>query len=190
MANTEKYPEVNASLGRDEWPTWLLVVVVYSSWWGLLEIYGSAHPMLAGPLLVVIIALHTSVQHELLHGHPTRFDWLNGLLAYPPLALIFPYPVYRASHIEHHNNQVLTLPGIDPESYYVSPSSWDISGPIRRFYHDRYMTVLGRLLLGPATSIIKLIPAMAQDLIVGGFVQKLTWVTHLILIAALLTFDT
>ena len=84
-----------------EWPTWLLIVGVYGSWWAVLANYWLLGPVLSVVLLTVIIAVHMSLQHELLHGHPTRSVAFNGLLAYPPLALLFPYPIYRATHIAH-----------------------------------------------------------------------------------------
>ena len=35
------------------------------------------------------------MQHEALHGHPTRYQWLNDQLGYASLWLWLPYRVYR-----------------------------------------------------------------------------------------------
>ena len=53
-----------------------------------------------GPVLFVLIAaplvtLHSSLQHEALHGHPTRSAALNEALVFPPLGLLFPIAASR-----------------------------------------------------------------------------------------------
>ena len=133
-------------------------------------------------LLVLIGALHGSLQHELLHGHPTRFTWLNGALGYVPIALLFPYSIYRREHIAHHNNATLTLPGIDPESYYVSRDTWISSGPFARAYYLFRMTLLGRLLCGPAHTAVSLSRTLLNDMIVGSMLQRSAWLSHLSLV--------
>ncbi|MET5115750.1 fatty acid desaturase, partial [Burkholderia pseudomallei] len=65
-----------------------------------------------------------SLQHELLHGHPTRSARVNKLLGYPPLAVWYPYTLYRDTHLEHHRDEDQTAPGIDPESNYVPLAHW------------------------------------------------------------------
>mgnify|MGYP000361042673 CR=1 FL=1 len=74
-----------------------------------------------------------SLQHELIHGHPTRLAWFNQLLGTLPLAVWYPYGVYRDSHLAHHRNHLLTHPEDDPESYYVTAESWQkIQKDLRR----------------------------------------------------------
>jgi len=48
-----------------------------------------------------------SLQHEIIHGHPTRKRWLNNLIGQWPLALWLPFENYRHSHLAHHNDEVL-----------------------------------------------------------------------------------
>ena len=61
----------------------------------------------------------------------------------------------------HHNNAILTLPGIDPESYYVSHRTWMASGVCMRAYYRFRVTLLGRFLCGSSAycSITKRHPA-------------------------------
>ena len=42
----------------------------------------------ATPPLILLGAWHLSLQHELLHGHPTRSAFVNKLLGYPPPTFI------------------------------------------------------------------------------------------------------
>ena len=184
MPNT-RISSINITTRTMEWPTWFLIVGVYGAWWLSLLFYSQTNALIA-PLLVVVIALHTSVQHELLHGHPTRSVWFNSLLAYPSLSLLFPYMLYRESHIAHHNNQVLTLPGVDPESYYVSQKTWDNSSALKRAYYTTYKTVLGRLLFGPSSTFLSLLSQMMRDLINGTWKRKIMWLSHLVSVALIL----
>jgi len=41
-----------------------------------------------------------------------------------PLSLWLPSIAYRRNHLVHHNNERLTDPLDDPESYYSDPESW------------------------------------------------------------------
>ncbi|MGO4610772.1 hypothetical protein AB4142_31040, partial [Variovorax sp. 2RAF20] len=72
--------------GRSEWPTWLLLIGVYAAWFGVLLASAWLGLWLSTLLLIPIVVLWMSVQHELLHGHPTRFTSLNKLLGYAPFA--------------------------------------------------------------------------------------------------------
>ena len=100
---------------RLELPTWLIGIAVYGGW-GLTTWYYHALPWwLVLPLGAWFVSWHGSLQHEALHGHPTRWPWLNALFACPPLWLWLPYMLYRESHIAHHDEDVLTSPTEDPE---------------------------------------------------------------------------
>ena len=76
-------------------------------------------------------AWHMSLQHEIIHGHPTRKRWINNLIGQWPLALWLPFENYRHSHLAHHNDERLTDPLDDPESYYWRQEDWDASRPFR-----------------------------------------------------------
>ena len=112
-----------------EWPTWLLVILVYPAWM-ILTLYWSSVP---GWLLCLVggftVALHSSLQHELIHGHPTRNTVLNLTLGWPPLSLWLPLELYCESHMRHHLSD-LTHPESDPESFYVRKRDW---GALRRW---------------------------------------------------------
>lgn len=110
------------------------------------------HDALPWPLVLVGFALlggwYMSLQHEVLHGHPTPWAALNTAIAFPPISLWLPYRVYRESHLLHHEVE-LTKPGVDPESFYVSPEQWEAASSLRRLVLRVNRTFVGRLTIGP-----------------------------------------
>ena len=169
-----------------EWPTWVLIISVYSSWLGGLAFYHELGHLPAGLLLVLTGAIHMSVQHELLHGHPTRSDFINGLIAYPPITLLFPYPIYKATHITHHYNPNLTIPGVDPESFYVRRQTWESSHSVIRAFYTFRMTLFGRLATGPAYSALLLSRDLLSNIAHLSVKGIVVWTMHLLLVALLL----
>jgi fatty acid desaturase len=134
---------------RVELPTLVLTLGVYAAWLGLTfqaRRWGTASHV----GLALLLALHNSLQHEHIHGHPTRSDRVNAWLAGWPLSLWLPFTVYRRSHREHHASEALTDPSRDAESYYVTEARWASSGPLRRAWRRTLQTLGGRLVLGPA----------------------------------------
>lgn len=106
-------------MARTEWPTWLLIPTVYASWFATLYWSRTLGLTATTVLLILSCTWYMSLQHELVHGHPTRFRQLNRLLGFAPLAVWFPYTLYMENHLRHHNDAHLTLPGVDPETHYV-----------------------------------------------------------------------
>jgi fatty acid desaturase len=92
--------------------------------------------------LALLGAWYNSLQHEVIHGHPTPWTGVNAALATAPLGLVVPFAVYREIHLAHH-------PDLDPESFYVSAATWERCGPIRRAGLRAMRTLAGRLVLGP-----------------------------------------
>lgn len=98
-----------------EWPTVALIAAVYATvallvwfhqdlpWWIIMPVGGYA------------AALYTSLQHEVLHGHPTGNRRLNEALIFPTLTFWLPYGRYRDTHLRHHNDADLTDPRLDPD---------------------------------------------------------------------------
>ena len=117
---------------RIEWPTLAVAAIIYSIF-GLLTWFYDALPWwLVLPIGGYLVAWHGSLQHEVVHGHPTPWRWFNELLVFPSLWLWQPYAVYRESHLTHHRDEHLTDPRHDPESFYVTPETWARMGPLRR----------------------------------------------------------
>jgi len=138
---------------RYEAPTWMLVFTIYGGWLALTYEWHALPFWAVLPLGAWLSAWHMSMQHELLHGHPTGSDRINGWLASPPINLWLPYPIYRAQHMRHHRDAHLTDPLEDPETTYMSSDHWRRAGSAHRWLHSACNTLAGRLLLGPARTI-------------------------------------
>jgi fatty acid desaturase len=139
-----------------EWPTIALAAIIYAGW--LLVTFFHAHlPIwLVAPLGAWLVAWHSSLQHELLHGHPTPWQGVNRALGFVPLSLWLPYDVYHASHLAHHRAEILTNPSHDPESYYWSQQEWSQLGRGARLLLRSQTILVGRLALGPAAAVGRL----------------------------------
>ena len=107
-----------------EWPTLLVAVGCWGGFAALLV----WHDRLPAVAVVVAFALlggwYMSLQHEVIHGHPTPWRRVNHALVAIPLSLWLPFGLYRELHLVHHRSD-LTTPGTDPESFYISPERWD-----------------------------------------------------------------
>lgn len=135
-----------------ETPTWLLCAAIYGGWIALTVNFHALPWWVVLALGAWLVAWHNSLQHEFVHGHPTRWRWLNDSLAYPPLGLVFAFPVYRTSHLAHHATAALACPDRDPESFYVAVADWHKMNPILRLILTVNNSMLGRFIIGPAIS--------------------------------------
>ena len=142
--------KIAARLGF-EWPTLLLILATYAGWatslWAL--------PLPVGVVFCgIMIALHASLQHEVIHGHPFRVQWCNDLLIWPPLLLTVPYARFKTTHLAHHNNEVITDPYDDPESNYLAGDVWERLPRAVQFLLRFNNTIAGRLTVGPAIGTV------------------------------------
>jgi fatty acid desaturase len=134
---------------RIEWPTVALVAVIYAMWFSA-TLFWDRLPLWALTLVGAwTTAWHMSLQHEIIHGHPTRKRWINNLIGQWPLALWLPFEHYRRSHLAHHRDERLTDPLDDPESYYWRQEDWDGLGSLGRGMVRLQSCLLGRMLIGP-----------------------------------------
>ena len=137
-----------------EWPTIALLAACYGLWFIAGFFVYPAYPIAALLLFAVSIALHSSLQHEIMHGHPTRSRHVNELLVILPLGLFFPYRRYKTLHLRHHADERLTDPYDDPESFYRSLADW---GRLPQFLKTLLIwnnTLIGRISIGPALTIV------------------------------------
>ena len=107
-----------------EWPTVALFIFAYALWAGSLFYLAEGVLWLAIPFAAVAIALHGSLQHEAIHGHPTRWVSVNVGLAWPPLSIVVPYLRFRDTHLDHHHDSNLTDPYDDPETHFMTEADW------------------------------------------------------------------
>ncbi|TDY81182.1 UNVERIFIED_ORG: fatty acid desaturase [Pantoea allii] len=172
-------------LWRSELPTWLLIGVIYGGWFSVMLNAQMLGRLPATLLLIVFTGWYMSLQHELIHGHPTRWPRVNQLFGTLPLAVWYPYGLYRDSHLAHHRNHTLTEPDEDPETYYLSPARW---AKLRRWQQQLIHlrnTFLGRLLLGPLLDVAATFGGMWQALRRGDRSAIAMWLLHGTLLALL-----
>lgn len=125
-----------------------MILATYAGWVAVTSRYARWPLAIVAPLAALLITLHSSLQHEMVHGHPTRWKGLNRLLASVPLNLWMPYPRYCDAHHAHHIDERLTDPIDDPESYYWRPEDWQRLHPAVRGILRIEQTLAGRILIG------------------------------------------
>ena len=137
---------------RLEWPTLGLIVLVYLVLGALVWFHASLPWWFILAVGSYAACLHSSLQHEALHGHPTRSRRLNEALIFVSPQFWLPYGRYRDLHLAHHNDLNLTCPVRDPESYYVLPDAWAAMPGWRKTLYRFNNTLFGRMLIGPAAT--------------------------------------
>jgi fatty acid desaturase len=163
-----------------EVPTLLLIVLTYAGWLLLTFEYRFWPLWLVAPAMIVVLTLHSSLQHEILHGHPTRWRTFNRLFALAPLSLWLPYERYRQQHLLHHHNDRLTDPRDDPESFYWTPEDWARLAPVSRILLRLQQTLAGRLLIGPFWRIAAFLRAELGAAARGEEGVRVAWLEHLL----------
>ena len=132
-----------------EWPTLGLLAACYAVFALAVFWLPGVSLWLAVPVAAWAIAQHSSLQHEVIHGHPFRSPALNEALVFPALTLVIPYRRFRDSHLAHHQDAILTDPYDDPESNYLAERDWtSLPGWLRAVLRVNN-TLAGRLLIGP-----------------------------------------
>lgn len=185
MSDVFQSPPGNSAAPRP-WRTWLLIPAVYASWLLAVAAYGVLGQVAGSCLIILATCWFTSLQHELIHGHPSKSRRVNRLIGIAPLAVWYPYELYRSSHLAHHRNELLTEPGIDPESNYIDDAAWRRLGRLFRPMWIAQRTVLGRLLLGPAMVIVPTWMDIVRRPWRRDFSQSRSWAVHLALVCAML----
>ena len=165
---------------RVEWPTVALSAALHLAWAAALLAGGlDLAPIWAwAPVAAWCVAWQASLQHEVIHGHPTPNATLNRWIAGPPLALWLSYARYRATHLQHHVDERLTDPLDDPESFYVSEQEWLRAGPLRRAALRALNTLAGRLVLGPLWTVGRFAAAEAVAIRRGDRQRLRVWAGH------------
>lgn len=162
-----------------EWPTLALILGSAAGWMLLVGFYEHLGGWIVCPLAAVLVTLQSSLQHEVLHGHPTRSPALNEALVYCPLGLFVPYRRFKSLHLRHHNNDRLTDPYDDPESYYLAWRDWQDLPLAVQLLLKANNTLAGRLVLGPLVSQAGFIGSEIAMMRRGDRVVMRAWTHHL-----------
>lgn len=164
---------------RIEIPTLLLMAVCYGLW-GLATAWADVLSLwLALPLAILMVALHSSLQHEVLHGHPTPSQVLNDALVFPAPGIFVPYERFRDLHLIHHYDPNLTDPYDDPESNFLDPEVWARLPRWRRWLLRANNTLLGRMAFGPGISLWALYSQDLRAVLAGDRTVARAYLLHL-----------
>lgn len=163
---------------KTEWPTVILIAITWVSFFLITGFYHQLSLLIIIPLAAYTLTLFGSLQHEVLHGHPTRWKWLNESLIFPAITLWIPYSLYKETHLIHHNNDDLTDPAHDPESYYICPKRWATFPNWMKRYFRFYNTLGGRFFWGPVHVSMMLFYSEIRLLLAGNFAAIKRWTVH------------
>lgn len=165
-----------------EWPTLLMMAATYAVW-----AFGTMTWEMSAPLSLVLTTLaitqFSSLQHEVLHGHPFANRRLNEALVFPALTLVVPFNRFRDLHLAHHYDPNLTDPYDDPEANYMDPTAWArAAAPIKMLYRMNN-TLLGRIVFGPAIAIWGLVKMDLASIAKGDRAVLWAWVLNTVGVA-------
>lgn len=138
-----------------EWPTVAVAAAIAAGFAGALAWHEHVPTAVLLVVLAVLGAWYNSLQHEVVHGHPTQWRRANTAFAVVPLGLVLPFGAYRRVHLAHHRTPDLTDPSSDPESFYVAEATWRRIGPVRRSVLAALQTLAGRMVLGPPVAALR-----------------------------------
>ncbi|MDP2517769.1 fatty acid desaturase [Shimia thalassica] len=162
-----------------EWPTLCMMAFCYVTF-VIGTTWASTLLLPLGMILTTLaIALHSSLTHEVLHGHPFRNQRPNDLLVFPALGLAIPYYRFRDTHLAHHQDSILTDPYDDPESNYLDPSIWATLPVWKQALHRFNNTLLGRLVIGPSMGQVAFMACDWRSIRDGDIAVLKGWLWHI-----------
>jgi fatty acid desaturase len=173
--------QANPAATRElEWPTLGLIACCYVLWGAATACYSTLGAPLFVLLTAPLVTLHSSLQHEALHGHPTRSAALNEMLVFLPLGLLFPYRRFKALHLRHHNDAALTDPYDDPESFYYALAEWrGLPGWLQKVL-DFNNTFFGRFTVGPLVMLVGFVGGDLRLIAAGDRKVIRAWIYHVL----------
>ena len=162
-----------------EWPTVALLVATYAVWALGTTLAFEWFAPLGFALTVLAIVMFSSLQHEVLHGHPFRHQNLSDWTVFPAFTVFVPYQRFRDTHLAHHRDERLTDPYDDPESNYLDSSVWErLPVPLRLILRANN-TLLGRMTLGPAISTFAFVRGDLRAIRSGDQAVLEAWLLHI-----------
>jgi fatty acid desaturase len=161
-----------------EWPTLFVMIATYLTL-GLATTWLSDHSLPIAILVTgIAVAQFSSLQHEVLHGHPFRNRALSEATVFLGVTIYIPYIRFKDTHLAHHHDPILTDPYDDPESNFLDPEIWRGLPKFGQALLKANNTLLGRILLGPAVSIFSFVGTDLRAILQGDRHVLKAWVLH------------
>ena len=168
------------STQKIDWITLAVMLFCYLLWASGTTFIYEFSPLLGFVIVTLMITLHSSLQHEVLHGHPLPNQKMSELLVYPAVGLLIPYERFKDTHLKHHYDPKLTDPYEDPESNYLDPKVWsELPKPIQSVLLINN-TLLARILIGPLISMIYFIKSDIRNYKNGQKRILISWIHHFV----------
>ena len=169
-----------------EWRTLSAALACYALWGFGTSYLASLSLPLAVVFTGVVIAFHSSLQHEIIHGHPFQNRFLNQALVFPSLNVFIPFIRFRDTHLGHHQDALLTDPYDDPESNYLDPDVWEkLPIPVRLILQLNN-TLAGRIFIGPIVGQVYFMRGDLREIRVGHQHVRTAWLWHIPAVALVL----
>lgn len=169
-----------ARIAAVEIPTLAIALLAYGGWLAVTLMYGQWPLWVVAPVTALLVTLHGSLQHEIVHGHPTRSERINRLLAIVPLSLWLPYDSYHTSHVAHHIDERITDPLDDPESWYWTAHDWERLTPLTRAVVRVSQTLAGRVTIGAFWTIGRYLRSEWRAVLANRQGARSLWLEHLL----------
>lgn len=164
---------------RLEWPTLLVAIATYGAL-GLGGALWGDYPAVSVAILALALTQFSSLQHEVLHGHPFARQWQSEALVFPALFVVVPYLRFKDTHLAHHHDPNLTDPYDDPESNYLAPDVWARTPSMLQKIFLFNNTLAGRVSVGPAIGICYFLRSEAALLARGDMRAAKGWALNLL----------
>lgn len=165
---------------RIEWPTIALLIGCYGSWLFSGLVLWPQFPLISIAVLSVAVALHSSLCHEVAHGHPTSSGLVNEALVFLPLGLVYPFRRFRTLHLRHHADERLTDPFDDPESCYQAAWKHRQLPGFLQLLLKLNNTMAGRFVLGPPMMTVGLLLSDGRLILEGDRRVRRAWLLHVV----------
>lgn len=175
-----------SALPAVEWQTLVVAVATYVALAAGFQLLATGWPVAGFVVLALGMTQHSSLTHEVIHGHPFRSVFLSSLIVRLPVGLLVPFGRFRDTHLAHHMDARLTDPYDDPESNFFDPGDWEAMPFWRQAVHRFNNTLMGRILIGPALSCIALAKCDIAAVRAGDAQIRRDWIEHVILAAGVL----
>lgn len=171
----------DTSAWRREWPSLVVAAFVYGGYAGVTYFWRELPLVAVIALLAVLSAWHGSLLHEMIHGHLGNGK-LAAVLGWPTMNLWLPFGSYRDSHLRHHQDEHLTDPYDDPESWYLDQPTWNRRrAPLRAvLWVNR--TLLGRITVGTLLGVAAYFQVTVRLIKAGNRAERRYLLIHLVFV--------
>jgi len=169
-----------------EWLTLFLFFIVYLGWFLFILNHANLNIIILIIALCFLVVLHASLQHEVIHGHPTPWTKINHSLTFLSLGLLVPFKLFKETHLLHHRNRYLTDPYDDPESYFLSHKDWLKCNSFVKTILKLNNYLLVRIIFGPSIMIVRMIKTEYQKSKENPEIKKV-WIQHLISVSLIIS---